>query len=208
MSVQGIFRCVLTVSNFTYISTPSNARHRSEAPAVSLHTISLSSQWDLSLPSDSLSLSLKHTQHQSVIMDFWTTTIGSLFCQIRLTNHQLIYLFWQESWMWEMNSGRVRVPLPQRLFPRLICFPAVCELIAAARAGSCIKLLLSEKFVFKERCCSDYCLPVLFLLFHSFFLHPSFLSPLPQCFASSPLSLSLPFFCPPDNVKMTGKEGQ
>lgn len=81
------------MSNFNYISTPSNARHRSEAPAVSLHTISLSSQWDLSLPSDSLSLSLDHTQHQSVIMDFWTTTIGSLFCQIGLTSHQLIYLF-------------------------------------------------------------------------------------------------------------------
>lgn len=49
-----------------------------------------------------------------------------------------------------MNSGRVQIPLGQRLFPRLICFPAVCELFTAARAGSCTKLLLSEKLIFKD----------------------------------------------------------
>lgn len=95
--------------------------------------------------------------------------------------------------MWEMNSGRVQIPLGQRLFPRLICFPAVCELFTAARAGSCTKLLLSEKLIFKQRCCRDDGLPVLLPLSHSLFLLLYFLSSLPQCFASTPLSLSLPF---------------
>lgn len=84
--------CSINLFNFNYISTPSNARHLSETLAVSLHTISLSSQWYLSICSDSLSPSLSHTQHQCNY-GFWTTAIVSIFCQIRLTNHQLIYLF-------------------------------------------------------------------------------------------------------------------
>lgn len=110
--------------------------------------------------------------------------------------------------MWETNSGRVQVPSGQRLFPRLICFPAVCELFTTARAGSCTKLLLSKKLIFRQRCCSDYCLPVLLplSLSHSLFLlFPSFLSSLSQHFASIPLSLSLPFFCPLGILRMTSE---
>ena len=50
-----------------------------------------------------------------------------------------------------------------------------------------------------QRCCSDYCLPVLLpfspFLSHSLFLFPSFFSSLLQCFASIPLSLFLSCFC-------------
>lgn len=69
--------------NSSYISTPSNARHLSEALALSfslsLLTISLSRQWYLSLCCDSLSLSLSHSQHQGIIMDFGPQEVFFVF---------------------------------------------------------------------------------------------------------------------------------
>lgn len=49
--------------NSSYISTPSNAHHLSEALALSLLTISLSRQCFLPLCCDSLALSLSHSLH-------------------------------------------------------------------------------------------------------------------------------------------------
>lgn len=166
--------------------------------SLSLLTISLSRQWDLSLCCDSLSLSLSHSPGYNY--GFWTAR-GFLFIffspQIGLTNHWLIYLFLCKGWMWEMNSRRVQVPLGQSLFPRLFCIPAVCELFTAVRAAVIWETHLQTKML--QWLLPPFSLPPSSFQFPFspipfFSSHVSSL-PSPQYFASTTSSFSFPLFC-------------
>lgn len=72
------------------------------------------------------------------------------------------------------------------------------------KGGSCTELLLSEKLIFKQRCCSDYHSPFP-LPFPFPALLPSLLSSLPHHFESISLRLSLLHFCPPGILQMTSE---
>lgn len=90
-----------------------------------------------------------------------------------------------------MNSRRVQVPLGQSLLPRLICFPAVCELFTAVRAAATCETHLQTKML--QSLLPPCSLPL--FPFQFLFSSPFSLFPFPSTFHPLLQAFPFTFFC-------------